>query len=278
MLATTGVGKSLNIKGKSAKKNKLSGFVPFLQISDNAHKTLIEKSPKTARTHLYFRTVLGRTTALNTLTEAMRSDAMAEIDMEPREILSLSDYEPEAFGLDVPEAVVREVYIMQADITQIVGWETGRASEPAFMDMNLHSTRGDSTPSVCVYQYDLSDPMNPLGLLVAYEEGKVKPVISDFDTFTVGSRGVSYAPMPPEQVELIEWSLGHTAELLATPTTAGWMSRWLGVLKSEARRGFHPELPKYGFGDPTSYGLIGDVVDCTQVCRRPAAPTLHPEP
>ena len=31
-------GKPLTIKGKSARKGELSGFVPFLQISDNKHK------------------------------------------------------------------------------------------------------------------------------------------------------------------------------------------------------------------------------------------------
>jgi hypothetical protein len=38
MLGRVGVGKGLNIKGKSAQKNRLSGFVPFLQITDNEHK------------------------------------------------------------------------------------------------------------------------------------------------------------------------------------------------------------------------------------------------
>ena len=32
-----------------------------------------------------------------------------------------------------------------------------------------------------------------------------------------------------------------------------------------AARGFHPELPKYGFGDPTSYRIIEDVVGATLV-------------
>ena len=50
MLGRVGVGKGLNIKGKSAQKNRLSGFVPFLQISNNDHKKDIEKSPKDART------------------------------------------------------------------------------------------------------------------------------------------------------------------------------------------------------------------------------------
>ena len=86
------------------------------------------------------------------------------------------------------------------DIKPIIGWETGRPSVPAFMDMNLHAVRGDSEPDVVLLQYDLGDPMNPLGLLIAYAEKEVKPVVSDFDTFTVGSRGMRYdLQMPPEQ-------------------------------------------------------------------------------
>ena len=148
----------------------------------------------------------------------------------------------------------------------MVGWETGRASEPEFMNMNLHAVRGDSSPPVVLYQFDQADPMNPLGLLIAYAEKQVKPVVSDFDTFTVGSRGMRYDPTPPKQVELIHWALDHTTKLLEIPAAKGWMGSWLGVIKEEARRGFHPTLPKYGFGDPTSYGLISDVIDVTNVC------------
>jgi hypothetical protein len=64
---------------------------------------------------------------------------------------------------------MRNVYIEKADISPVIGWETGRPSVPQYMDMNLHSVRGDSRPSVCVYQHDLADPMNPLGLLIAYQ-------------------------------------------------------------------------------------------------------------
>ena len=49
-----------------------------------------------------------------------------------------------AYGLDMPECLWREVYIMRADISHIEGWESGRASEPAFMDANLHATREDN--------------------------------------------------------------------------------------------------------------------------------------
>ena len=133
---------------------------------------------------------------------------------------------------------MREAYIMRPDITQVVGWETGRASEPAFMDMNLHSVRGDSMPNVVLYQFDLADPMNPLGLLIAYSEAKVKPVCSDFDTFTVGSRGVPYEPLPSGEdgVELVNWCLTHAEKLIAQPTSKGWMSRWLGVIERRRRR------------------------------------------
>lgn len=155
---------------------------------------------------------------------------------------------------------------MQPDLSPVIGWQTGRASEPAFMDMNLHSLRGNSTPSVVLYQSDLSDPMNAQGLLIAYAEREVKPVCSDFDTFTVGSTNMKYDPMPPKYLDLVHWSLDHTKQLLEKPEAQGWMGRWLGVLKSEAAKGFHPEFPEYGFGDPTSYGLISRVVEATMSC------------
>ena len=75
--------------------------------------------------------------------------------------------------------------------------------------------------------------------------------------------------MPAKQLELVRWSLDNTAKLLEScPSDVGWMSRWLSILRAEAAKpgGMHPELPKYGFGDPTSYALIGDVVDCTAAC------------
>ena len=276
MLGTTGVGKGLNIKGKSAKKNMLSGFVPFLQISDNRHKSHVEASPRAARTHVYFRNVVARQTAEGVLNEVMRS---AEgLDIEERTIFTISECEPQTFGLDVPEPVIKEAYIMRPDISPVIGWETGRASEPAFMDMNLHSVRdgaaGKTFPNVVLYQFDLSDPMNPHGLLIAYAEGaggkrKVKPVCSDFDTFTVGSKGFRYDPLDREkQTKLVHWTLDNTADLLSNPSHKGWMSRWLDVLKKSAQEGFNPMawLPKYGFGDPTSYDLIGQVVDATASC------------
>jgi len=265
MLGRVGVGKGLNIKGKSAKKNRLSGFVPFLQIHNNAHKTDVEMSPRDARTKIFFRNVMAREIALTNMNKVLR-EARNELKIDDPTIHLIRTYEPKTFGIDAPEPLVKETYIMRSDITQFVGWETGRPSEPAFMDMNLHAVRGNTQPTVVLYQHDLADPMNPLGLLIAYAEAHVKPVCSDFDTFTVGSKGMKYEATPPQQIELVHWALDHTQVLLEDPNPVGWTGRWLGVLKEENKRGFHPELPKYGFGDPTSYRLIEDVVATTEVC------------
>ena len=97
----------------------------------------------------------------------------------------------------------------------------------------------------------------------------MKPVVSDFDTFTIGSKGMDYAPTPAGQVELIHWALDHTKKLLEGPKgrrDKGWSSCWLQVLKQAASDGFSVELPPLGFGDPTSYRLIDEVVKVTEQC------------
>ena len=264
MISQVGVGKGLNIKGKSAKKNKLSGFVPFCQISKNEHKAALEPASSDTRVRIFYQTKAAWETARTALDSALielQAEKGDKLQIERPEVLACDEkYQPDAYGLDVPERLMREVYIVRPDLSPIVGWETGRESEPAFLDMNLHALTGDSQPSVVLYQFDRKNPLNTAGLLMAYAEVEVKPVVSDFDTFLVGSRGMRYEPTPPEQVELMSWSLDHTAELLANPTNKGWMGRWINVLKEEARKGFHPTLPKYGFGDPTSYDLIGSIV------------------
>ena len=45
------------------------------------------------------------------------------------------------------------------------------------------------------------------GLVMAYAEAKVKPVVSDFDTFTVGSRGMKYEPLGKEEQALAIWHI-----------------------------------------------------------------------
>lgn len=263
MLSGHAVGKGLNVKGKSAKKGVLSGFVPFLQISENEHKEKIETAPPSSRIKLYFRSKHGRDDAMSTLYGVMYA---SNVEVESKTITPVEDYAPNAFGLELPEPVLIQAYIKNPNIVPRVGWETGRASEPAFMDLNMHAIRGKSEPQVCLMQFDEEDPMNPRGLLIAYAEEFVKPVVSDFDTFTVGSRGMKYEPLPIDQAELATWALTHTKAVLSAPGEVGWTGRWLEILKVEGDKGFHPEFPKYGFGDPTSYGLIGDVVNATISC------------
>ena len=67
----------------------------------------------------------------------------------------------------------------------------------------MHATRewedGSPHPRPVVLQWDAAQPLNPAGLLMAYEEEAVLPVVSDMDAFLVGSRGVRLQPLQPEQ-------------------------------------------------------------------------------
>jgi len=264
MLSGTAVGKGLNIKGKSAKQGVLSGYVPFAQISDNKHKAVIEQSPSSARLLIYYKSKSAREEARKKLEAVMKS--AVELKIQVRRIDLVDDYAPKVFGLQLPEPLVREAYLMRADLSPVMGWETGRRSEPAFMDMNMHAVRNPSEPKVVLYQYDESDSMNPRGLLIAYAEKFVKPVVSDFDTFLVASKGMEYDSLPLEQTKMVTWLLQQAENIIKSPDHNPWTSRWLEVLKQENAKGYHPTLPKYGYGDPTSYRLIGDIVAETSPC------------
>ena len=56
----TATGKGLNVKGKSAREGPLSGFVPFVQISEEADKHLVSTLPPDARTRIFYRTASAR--------------------------------------------------------------------------------------------------------------------------------------------------------------------------------------------------------------------------
>jgi len=263
MLSGTAVGKGLNVKGKSAKKGRLSGYVPFLQIHHESHKKDIECSPPDARVLIFFSTEPARARAMMEMLPLCQPDKELNVEEWNRNIMPIDDF-PDVFGLEVPEAVMREIYIERAELAFIMGWETGRKSEPAFMDMNLHAVRSISDPRVVLYQYDMENPMNPHGLLIAYAEDYVKPVVSDFDTFTVGSTNTQYAKIHETLQDLNHWALDRTHEILRTPSTSSWSTRWLSVLREAHDEGFEPVVPKYGFGDATSYGLTEAVVSATR--------------
>ena len=106
------------------------------------------------------------------------------------------------------------------------------------VDLNFQSTRHEDTPRVVVYQFDKAEPLNPRGLLIAYEEeGRVLPVASDFDAFTLGSKGLQYPKFPKEQHKNLESLLRNIERILSTPGARGWSHRWLEVLKGEINRG-----------------------------------------
>ena len=88
--------------------------------------------------------------------------------------------------------------------------------------------------------------------------------MSDFDTFTVGSKNMVYETLSREQAELARWSLENTFDILQSPDDKSWCMRWLEVLKRSSDEGFHPSMPKYGFGDATSYRLTEAVIMYTQ--------------
>lgn len=125
----------------------------------------------------------------------------------------------------------------------------------------------DGSPRTVLWQYADPDecPMNPFELLMAYEEhGRVLPVVSDFDPFLVGSRRVPFDPvkgaLPPDQVEIMKWSVSNIAAVLDSKSPDNWTNRWLEVLQSEGEKGFHPKIPRFGFGDPKSYSIIENAV------------------
>jgi CRP-like cAMP-binding protein len=264
LVSGQGVGKGLNVKGKSSKKGVLSGFVPFLQINKNEHKLEIEPSPAGAWLKVFYKTSHAREEAIQALTMILSHPQYRErIELEdasavPEDLLKrIDDYIPQSYGVWMPEALLHEAYIELEDLTPHAGWETGRASEPAFMDMNFHAIREQhNKPEVVLWQFDEGHPMNPHGLLVAYAEEKVMPVVSDFDALLVSSTGMEYDPLPADQVELAKWALDHTEEILKTPSEKSWTARWLEVLHDLADSGEHHVFPDFGYGDGTSVELV----------------------
>ena len=200
----------------------------------------------------------------------------------PPPIEFLTKYEDSSepsFGLLSPEFLLMEFYVRKPDLSPKIGWETGRPSWPHFFNKNLYSVRRmkdgtpPSDPSACLYQFDKDDPENLLGLLVAYsKQHRVKSVLSDFDTFWVGSQGAKpFDSLVDEQRALIMWLLSILESLLLDETGGirnkdfNWTSAWLEKVCSKAKN--RPCPPKFGFGDPTSYQLTKDVVDRVAECR-----------
>lgn len=404
MMAGEATGKGLEIKGKSSKAGKLSGFVPYLQIHDEAHKGKVKTLPRGGRTRIFYATSTERDAVLevleplqnqilNTVQDAKRTvkktavsgfkpivrtmgrakshagslasslgkatgadevlkksaagadsfrkktvanadvsvssvrsslkgalpDAVGRLSLRGRSkgasnkdddnaddrewalkrllwdtddpsIRTIDNYAPRCYGIELPDRLLWKASVVDSDISRPEGsdYYTARPSEPAFQDMNfiaiqstrknkvkkekkglfsssLKMERSEEAPRVVLWQTSLrEDPLDPRGLIMAYEEdGRVLPVVSDFDCFTMGSRNMSYeAPLPEEQLKLLDWCVKQVESVLdkQTDSPRSWTSCWLEVLKISASKGFHPTMPRYGFGDPISYGIMESAV------------------
>jgi len=85
----------------------------------------------------------------------------------------------------------------------------------------------------------------------------VLPVVSDFDCFLLGTRGVRFCkPLPQEQVEMVMEMVDDIAQILQDRSEGkckSWTASWFENMKSKTT---HHPMPKYGFGDPKSYAIM----------------------
>ncbi|KAL7534355.1 hypothetical protein ACHAWF_004810, partial [Thalassiosira exigua] len=202
---------------------------------------------------------------------------VSDWSMDDPAVRAIDDYSPKCFGLDLPKRLFWEGYVVRArDIGRPPGsvYDTGRPSRASFQDMNFGSIKNEAdpdTPRAVVWQYTDPylpptepdpDPMMPQTLLMAYEEhGRVMPVVSDFDCFLLGTRGVRFhSPLPDDQVELVHNMLADTEKILTDcreGKSNNWTASWLETMKHQRK---HVHMPKYGFGDPKSYAIMKHAV------------------
>mmetsp|Transcript_70645 Transcript_70645/g.133260 ORF Transcript_70645/g.133260 Transcript_70645/m.133260 type:complete len:556 (+) Transcript_70645:79-1746(+) len=255
MLSGQGIGKKANVQGRAARQGILSGYVPFMQISKNSDKPQVEVAPPTARTAIFYKSNEAREQAKQALEEVMH-DHEFRLDFEHKSIGLIDDYCPTCFGVELPECVLREAYIMRQDIVPAEGFETGLPSDPFFMNMNLRVIGDTSAPKTVLYQVDGKDAMNATTLVLAYQGTCVKPMVETFDAFTVGSKGVNYEPLPDDQALMAAWAFDHASEICKAPDGNPWTVRWQQLLKDTP-----PQSP--GMGDSVSARLFGDLINET---------------
>jgi len=198
------------------------------------------------------------------------------------------------YGLEIPEKLFWEAYVENRDITFEVGseYDTGRPNMPEFQIMNMHTLQkrrksqrsrwthtidddpipvlwhggcgaiGENSPSD-----DACNPMDPRGLLMAYEQNdKVTPVVSDFDCFLFGTKGVPYQrSYRQRELSMLLQCIDTIGEILSSAPdeneSVGWTLQWLDCMKKLVNdKSFCGEMPKYGFADPTSYDVIRGAV------------------
>ena len=198
-------------------------------------------------------------------------------------LVKIDDY-PDVYGMEVPEKLFWEAFVKRNDISREEGTEedTGRPSIPEFQVMNIETLRKkpkkgsgsflEPRPVLyhagCGEDQENTNPLCPLGLLMAYEEitdtsGKVTPVVSDFDCFLVGTRGVQFTEPLEESVSSMLTSCVDDIEgILANPEEGtSWTHRWLEVKKKHLRDGQKlQECKRFGYADPKSYRMMTGAV------------------
>lgn len=217
--------------------------------------------------------MLGRSIAGAPIMNKAQWKILDDWAMDDPYIEVIDDYAPKCFGIDLPKRLFWEGYVMRAkDISREPGteYDTGRPSRASFQDMNFASIKKvpeEDSPRAVVWQYTDPylppnepdpDPMMPQTLLMAYEEhNTVKPVVSDFDCFLLGTRGVRFHnPLPDEQVKMVHHMVDDIEKILkdcSEGKSTNWTAGWLNEMK---RHTTHVKMPKYGFGDPKSYAIM----------------------
>ena len=103
---------------------------------------------------------------------------------------------------------------------------------------------------------------------MAYEENeKVIPVVSDFDCFLLGTRGVRYTEaLGQQEHNMLSQCVDDIESILETPKVgSNWTQCWLEVKKQHAMEmsGDEPsqEMPKFGYADPRSYKIMTGAVN-----------------
>ena len=120
------------------------------------------------------------------------------------------------------------------------------------------------------------DPLCPFSLLMAYEEdygtfSKVTPVVSDFDCFLLGTRGVDFhEPLEKQEHSMLNLCVDEIEDILSNPKEqVSWTKRWLEVKKKELRIDSNfQEIPKFGYADPRSYTMMKGTafLNCSMSC------------
>jgi len=260
---------------------------------------LEEEMHKSSRniSHSSMKTAIGTARRrLSTVLDYSKFEAALEAkhrnDMIDTAVYKIDDYvsstqaQGGCYGLDIPEKLFWEAYVSKADISRDAGseYDNGRASMPEFQVMNMESLRKTpkAGPRPVLWHAGCGkvgeeppqnlNPLCPFGLLMAYEEGdaeagKVTPVVSDFDCFLVGTRGVKYRdPLGEQELSILKWCVDEIEGVLDNTKDnegegACWTRQWLDVKKKYAfDPRFQTPMPKMGYADPRSSALMKGAV------------------